>query len=323
MTLLKPLSQLTFCLFVSVVSWAQDPSPPRVPATENRRDAKTLTAASEETLITLALTVVDKKKNVVADLETEDFTVLEDGHPQPIISFHHEDAPVSICILVDDSGSMRSKRETAAQMVMELLAAGNPSDEFLVIKFNDQAFIDQEFTSDLNRVQKGLARGSSRSGTALYDSLLASSDHLMKTAKHARRVLLVVSDGEDNESRAKLPAVLQDFQVLDRPMVYAVGLLKEEPGPPVGQARHALETLCAETGGTAFFPRNFREMHDIALRIAAEIRSQYSISYKYPASGAEDKYRKLKITVDRKDLMIHARPGYSFAATMIQKGTSK
>src|SRR5215472_2941736 len=197
--------------------------------------------------IILAVSVVDKKKNLVTNLESKDFTVFEDDQPQKIFYFSREDSPVSIGVLVDDSGSMRSKREQAAQMIMELLTNGNPSDEFLVIKFNDQAFIDQEFTRDLNGAQNGLARGSSRGGTALYDSLLSTSDHVMKTAKYARRVLLVVSDGEDNESRAKLPAVLQDFQLLNRPTVYAIGLLKEEPGNSVGQARHVLEALCAET----------------------------------------------------------------------------
>jgi len=283
-----------------------------------------LTGPVIENAVILAVSVVDKQKNLVTNLEAKDFTVFEDDQPQKIFYFSREDAPVSVGVLLDDSGSMRSKREQAAQMIMELLTAGNPSDEFLVIKFNDQAFLDQEFTSDLNRVQRGLARGSSRGGTALYDSLLSTSDHVMETAKYAKRVLLVVSDGEDNESRAKLPAVLQDFQLLNRPTVYAIGLLKEEPGNSVGQARHVLEALCAETGGTAFFPRNFREMHNAALRIAAEIRNQYTLSYKSPAGGAGDQYRKLKITVDRKDLMIHVRPGYSVATnTPAQKSTSR
>ena len=204
---------------------------------------------------------------------------------------------------------------------MEVVTACNPMDEFLVVKFNDQPFVDQDFTSDLNLVQKGLSASSARGGTALYDALLATSSHLMKRGQHAKKVLIVISDGDDNSSRIKLAAVLRDFQSLNRPAVYAVGLLKDDVlfG---GQARHTLENLSAEPGGAAFFPKNSTDMHEAALRIAAEIRNQYSVGYRSSSAGERDQYRKVSVGVDRKDVIIHARPGY-FPEAPAALGASK
>ena len=285
-------------------------NPARTQSAGSAKDAGPGMGPQSKGVITLAVAALDRKKNLVADLKLGDFTILEDGEPQLITSFKLEDLPVSICVLVDDSGSMRSKREDAAQMAMELLTASNPLDEFLVVKFNDEAHLDQDFTNELSRIQSGLRKGLARGGTSLYDSMLAASDHLVDGAKHPKKALVIISDGDDNESRAKSPAVLRDFQGLNRPVVYAIGLLKGEPTRSLGRVRHVLEDLSAETGGAAFFPRSLGDMHRTALRIAAEIRNQYSISYESSAPGGPDQYRKLTIAVRQKDLVIHARPGY-------------
>ena len=148
----------------------------------------------------LHATVVDDKQHIVTDLDKGDFNVYEDKHPQTITSFRHEDIPVALCIVVDNSGSMREKRQKVNAAALNLVRASNPNDEVCVVNFNDEYWLDQDFTSNINKLKEGLEKIETRGGTALYDAVTATAKHLKTDAKLEKKIIFVVTDGEDNES---------------------------------------------------------------------------------------------------------------------------
>src|SRR5581483_4387608 len=175
--------------------------------------------------VLLPCTVIDEKGRTMTDLHQRDFRVWEDGVPQTINGFEHQDQPVSMGILVDNSGSMRDKRGTVNAAAMDLLKASNPKDVTFVVNFNDRAYLDQGFTSDLVALNRGLSRSDSHGTTALYDAVAASADELSKHAKDRKQVLLIITDGADNASRLDLKQAIRRVQDLGGPVVYTIGLL--------------------------------------------------------------------------------------------------
>src|ERR1700674_2336726 len=153
--------------------------------------------------VLLHASVIDDKQHMVTTLDRNAFTVFEDGKPQNIISFHHEDIPVSIGILIDNSGSMREKRSKVNQAALNLVRSSNPKDEVFVVNFNDEYYLDQDFTNDLLKLKEALEKTDARGGTALFDAVVASADNF-KNARLERKVLFVVTDGDDNASRESL-----------------------------------------------------------------------------------------------------------------------
>jgi Ca-activated chloride channel homolog len=246
--------------------------------------------------VTLHATVVDERHHIVTDLGQRDFIVYEDGQVQQIKDFRREDVPVSIGILVDNSGSMRTKRNAVTKAVVNLVQASNPRDEVFIVNFNDEPFLDQDFTNNVGLMKEALDRVDTRGGTALYDAVYAAADHLAKGAKLEKKVLLVVTDGEDNESG---------------PTIYTIGILGEEGKQR--RAKRALESLSLQTGGVAFFPRNLEEVDDISRAVAKDIRNQYSITYKPTNPQSNGGYRTVKVVAHApgyKDLQVRTRTGY-------------
>src|SRR5213080_2804989 len=139
--------------------------------------------------VMLHATVVDDKQHMVTNLDKSAFTVLEDGKPQTITSFRHEDIPVALGIVIDNSGSMREKRDRVNQAALNLVRASNKDDQVFIVNFNDEYYLDQDYTSDIKKLQEGLEKVEARGGTALYDALVASADHLKKSAKLQKKVL--------------------------------------------------------------------------------------------------------------------------------------
>ena len=184
-------------------------------------------------------TVVDSSGRSIQDLQKDDFQVFEDNVPQSISSFHHEDIPVSLGILIDSSGSMYDKSAAVNAAALDLVKLSNPQDEAFVVDFSWEAFIDQDFTSDIAKLQQGLGYIKSTGGTALYDALVASADYLSKNAKNPKQVLLVVTDGEDNSSSATLEAAIRRIQDFDGPVVYCIGLLFGDDTPRASPATPA------------------------------------------------------------------------------------
>jgi VWFA-related protein len=278
--------------------------------------------------VVLNVTVLDDKNKLVMNLEKPDFKVFEDGVPQTIISFQHEDIPVSMGILVDNSGSMRDKRQAVNSAALDLVKASNRDDEAFIVNFSDEAYIDQDFTSDIGKLRDGLAHIDSKGGTALYDAVVASADQLSKGAKRAKQVLLVITDGEDNASVMSLEQTIQRIQALQGPVVYSIGLLfkDEGGGREARRAKRALELLSIETGGVAFFPKSLSEVDEIAGEVARDIRSQYTIGYHSTKPFTQGGYRIVKVEAHSPGygkLIVRTKSGYYPTAKAVPADKSR
>jgi VWFA-related protein len=261
--------------------------------------------------VVLHATVLDHKQHLVTDLGQRNFVVYEDDQPQQIIKFSREDIPVSLGILVDNSGSMRDKRAAVTKAVLNLVRASNRDDEVFIVNFNDEPFLDQDFTNNSDLLHEALDRVDSRGGTALYDSVIASADHLAKGARREKKVLLIVTDGEDNESRESLEQSIRSVQNDNGPTIYTIGILGSEGRER--RAKRALEVLSVQTGGVAFFPKNLSEVDEISQAVARDIRNQYTITYKPSNPQVNGGYRKLRVVANApgyRDLQVRTRSGY-------------
>src|SRR5215471_1419075 len=205
-------------------------------------------------------TVQDDKNHLVMNLDKAAFSVYENNQLQKLTSFRHEDVPVAMGIVIDNSGSMREKRDKVNKAALNLVRSSNPQDQVFVVNFNDEYYLDQDFTGEINKLRDSLEKVESRGGTALYDAVVASADHLAKNAKLSKKVLFVVTDGEDNASRESLETAIHRLQAENGPTVYAIGLLGEERQR---RARNALKEMAARTGGVAFFPKDLNEVDEI------------------------------------------------------------
>jgi VWFA-related protein len=260
--------------------------------------------------VLLHATVIDDKQHIVTNLDQNAFTVFEDGKPQKIISFHNEDIPVSMGIVIDNSGSMREKRSKVNAAALNLVRASNPQDEVFVVNFNDEYYLDQDFTNDLLKLKEALEKIDARGGTALRDALVASAEHLKQDAKLERKVLFVVTDGDDNASRESLEDAVKQLQAENGPSVYAIGILGDEEHPK--RARHALEIIAQRTGGLAFFPKTLDEVDDISRQVAHDIKNQYTIGYKPTNPRVSGGFRTIRVEakVKGRKLMVRTKSGY-------------
>ncbi len=280
---------------------------------ERERGKYTLRTDAYE--VRLNATVLDGSGRAVQTLDKDAFHVYEDGVPQTITSFRHEDLPVSLGILIDSSGSMYDKRSAVEQASLDLVKLSNPQDEAFVVDFSWEAFIDQDLTSDISKLQQGLGYIKSSGETAIYDALVASADYLTKNAKHPKQVLLIITDGEDNASSATLEQAIRRIQDLDGPVIYSIGLLfgSDTDKRESRHARRVLETLSEETGGVAYFPRSIKEVDAIAAEVAQDIRTQYTIAYHSTKSPALGGYREVHVEAKAKSfgrLTVRTRTGY-------------
>lgn len=261
--------------------------------------------------VVLHATVIDNKQHIVTNLDKQNFTVYEDGHPQVITSFRHEDIPVAMCIVIDNSGSMREKREKVNDAALNLVRASNPNDEVCVVNFNDEYYLDQDFTSNINKLKQGLEKIEARGGTALYDAVVASSTHLKQNAKLEKKVIIVVTDGDDNESSETLEQAVRRLQAENGPTVYAIGILEKDEH--IRHARRALQVMCERTGGIAFLPGTLDEVDAISRSIAHDIRSQYTIGYKPSTPQTQGGYREVRVDARAPNygkLTVRTKSGY-------------
>ncbi len=270
--------------------------------------------------VLLHATVVDDRQRLVTNLGRGDFHVFEDGKPQTIISFHHEDIPVSMGIVIDNSGSMREKRSKVNQAALNLVRFSNPGDEVFVVNFNDEYYLDQDFTNDLLKLKEALEKIDAKGGTALYEAVVASADHLARDARLERKVLFVVTDGEDNASRESLEQAIKQLQDENGPQVYTIGLLGDEEHPH--RAKRALEIIAQRTGGISFFPRTLDEVDEISKQIAHDIRNQYIIGYKPTNPKSTGGFRQIKVEAKAKGhgkLTVRTKTGY-YATSQLATG---
>ena len=304
-----------------------DAEPPKLEGTGSvRRQGEGYILHTDVEEVVLNATVLDGNR-LVQDLTKENFQVSEDGIKQTLISFQHTDLPVSIAIVVDNSGSMSKKRPSVNKSALDLIQASNPQDEAFVVNFSDEAFIDQEFTSDVNKLRDGLSHIESRGGTALYDAVVASADKLVADAKRSKQVLILITDGEDNASTLNLEQTIQRVQQLSGPEIYSIGLLfgDEMSRAEARHARRALEMLSAETGGIAYFPKSIEQIDQIAAEVARDIRNQYTLGYHSTRPTTEPGFRHVQVTAEAKGtskLNVRTRTGYFPVVRVAKQGVA-
>jgi VWFA-related protein len=286
-----------------------------------KTDNGTFVFRTEVQEVTLHATVVDDHQRLVTTLDRASFQIYEDGHPQRITSFRREDIPVALGIVIDNSGSMRDKRSSVNAAALNLVRASNPQDQVCVVNFNNEYYLDQDYTGNVALLRDALERIEARGGTALYDALVATSEHLMKSAKLQKKIILVVTDGEDTASRDSLEQAVRAIAIDGGPTVYTIGLLGKEREK---RARRALRIIAEQTGGVAFFPGDVNEVEAISQQIAHDIRNQYTIGYKPSTPKTEGGYRQVKVDAmasGYKKLQVRTRSGYY--ATGAEKASAR
>jgi len=261
--------------------------------------------------VLLHASVVDDKQRLVTNLDKSAFTVFEDGKPQNIVSFRHEDIPVAMGVVIDNSGSMREKRTKVNQAALNLVRSSNPQDEVFVVNFNDEYYLDQDFTNDLLKLKEALEKIDAKGGTALYEAVVASAEHLKRNARLDKKILFVVTDGEDNASQETLEQAVKQLQEENGPAVYAIGILGDEEHPK--RAKRALEIIAQRTGGLAFFPKTLDEVDEISRQVAHDIRNQYTIGYKPTNPKGAGGFRMIRVEAKAKGhgkMVVRTKSGY-------------
>src|ERR1700733_13131032 len=260
--------------------------------------------------VVLQATVVDDSRRLVSNLGKNDFSVYEDGSQRPITSFHKEDVPVAVGIVIDNSGSMRDKREKVNQAVLNLIRAINPQDQIFVVNFSRNSYLDQDFTSDINLLDRALKQVSTQGSTALYDAIVASAVHLKNNSKLEKKVLLVITDGQDNMSEETLQEASRRLEQANGPTLYAIGLL----GSGLQRSgREALQGIARGTGGVAYFPESLDAVDSITRTVADDIRSQNRIAYKPKNQNVKPEFQEVRVEADAPGygkLTVRTRSGY-------------
>jgi Ca-activated chloride channel homolog len=254
------------------------------------------TFSTETRLVQLPVTVSDKSGHLVTTLQQSAFQVFENNVQQAIKLFKREDVPISLGLVIDNSGSMREKRTSVESAALALVRDSNKQDEVFVVNFNDEPYLDADFTSDISLMEQGLTKIDSRGGTAMRDAIRVSVDHLKDKAKRDKRVILVVTDGNDNASTMDLDSLVRLAQC-DDVLIYAIGLLSEEEKREAGKAKRALNTLTESTGGVVYYPKEVSEVEKIAHEVAYDIRNQYTIGYTPSNTALDGTFRPVKVVV--------------------------
>ncbi|MEO7652609.1 MAG: VWA domain-containing protein [Bryobacteraceae bacterium] len=286
------------------------------------KDDDTTTFRSDTRLVILPATVVDRSGRLVTDLPQKAFKVYENGIEQPIKIFRREDVPISLGMIVDNSGSMRNKRQKVESSAMTLVKASNPEDEVFIVNFNDEAFLDQPFTNKLKDLEHGLAKIDSRGGTAMRDAVRMSIDYLKENGKKDKKVLLVITDGDDNNSSGTLENLVKAAQQTEI-LIYSIGLLSEEEKREAKRAKRALESIAEATGGHAYFPKGIEDVDKIAQQVAHEIRNQYVIGYSPTNPALDGSFRQIRVIANGPGKpIVRTRSGY-YATPEKQQGSPK
>ncbi len=289
---MRQLNRLFPAVFVVALALAQKP-PTKPPAGEQE---ETPTFTAETNLVVLHASVFDKSGKLITNIPQSAFHVYENGVEQPIKNFRREDVPVSMGIIIDNSGSMRDKLKKVSEASMLLVKNSNPEDEEFIVNFNDDAYLDQTFTSNTKKLEEALDKIDARGGTAMRDAISMSIDYLKEKAKREKKVLLVITDGNDNTSNISLEQTVRKAQQSEV-LIYSIGLLSEEEPREARQAKRALKAVAEATGALDYYPKDLAEVQRITPQVAHEIRSQYMISYLPTNTAFDGKFRKITVTV--------------------------
>jgi len=266
------------------------------------------TFRAETRLVVLQATVRDRHGALVPNLDQSAFTVYENGKRQPITLFRRDDVPVSIGLVIDNSGSMRTLRAKAEAASLAFARASNPLDELFVVNFADKVHVDVPFTSDVRDLERGIARVDAIGGTALNDALAKAQDYLKKGTRD-RRVLVVITDGNENASETTAADVEREAERADT-VIYAIGLFGDDP-VKLKRGRRELDRLTEKTGGTAYYPTSIDQVDSVVLELARQIRQQYTIAYAPTNQVLDGTWRTIRVVAaGREPLVVHSRAGY-------------
>lgn len=307
------LVSLTLIGILAVTAVAAQ-NPPPAPAPPGQHGAERADQGAvfrtDTRLVVLPVTVVDKSGHLVTNLPRSAFQVYENGVQQDIKVFKREDVPVSMGLIVDNSGSMRDKREKVKEASLSLVKDSNPQDEVFVVNFNDDAFLDtKDFTSDIKEMEEALSKIDSRGGTAMRDAIRMSIDHEKEKAHRDKKVLVVVTDGNDNASMISLENLVKSAQQSEV-LIYTIGLLSEEEHREAKRAERALKALAQATGGEAYFPKDVGDVERIAHQVARDIRNQYTIAYTPSNQALDGTFRQIKVLANAPKTTVRTRSGY-------------
>ncbi len=309
---------LSIVLLTSLALAAQNAQDRPAAKTEQKNDDFTLSVDVE--LVQLPISVLDKDGRPVDGLNKEHFQVFEDKVPQTISLFKHEDIPLSLGLVIDNSGSMRNKRERVNSAALAFVRESNPEDETFIVNFDDSAYLEQDFTGSIGDLIDALDNVDTRGETALYDALYLGITEMMPKAKKDKKAILLVSDGEDNASKYGLNKVI-DILRESKVTLYAIGLLEENDQrgslfqkSPSKRAKEALVKMAEITGGQAYFPKSIEDVEDLCARIAHDLRSHYTIGYSPTNRKLDGTWREVAIKVtapkDFPKLTVRSKQGY-------------
>ncbi len=280
--------------------------------TPQRSEKNTYTLSVKVGVVVLPIAVFDRPNHPVPGLKQSDFHVFENGVPQDIALFDNQDSPVTMGIVVDNSTSMAAKRSDVVIAAMDLAALSNPRDQMFVIHFNEYVSLglppEVGFTSDRNELRMALAKIGALGRTALYDAVREGMDHLIEGGMR-RNVLVIISDGGDNASRHTCQETL-DSAVASNVLLYTIGIYDQNSSD---KDPKVLKQLAHTTGGEVYFPSSSSQLPEICRRIAADIRSQYTLGYIPSNQERDGSYRKIRVTVNSPEhgkLTVRTRPGY-------------
>ena len=275
-------------------------------------------------LVLVNATVSDPQQRLVTGLERGHFQLWEDKIEQKIEYFSSEDTPLSIGLIFDSTGSMSDKISTARDAAVTFLKTGNPEDEFFLVEFSQRAWLAEDFTTDISRIQNRLLFSEAKGLTPLFDAVYIGLQKT-KSASNPRRALLLITDGEDNHSRYSF-ADVKEFAKEQDVQIYAIGIVDSfSSGLARGRTgRQVIEDLVQITGGQAFFPDSVYELEDICTKIGLELRNQYVLGYRSTNTTTDGKWRKIHLRVNppkglRTTLTVRGKSGYY--APMAESGS--
>ena len=303
---LLPLTAFLLALIPGVISPAQTPS------STTQSDGGDALFRTQVDRVLLYAAVFDRQQRLVTGLPQQAFRVYQDGKLQKLSGFSNQDIPVSMGIAVDSSASMTEMRTAVNAAALALVQASHPADEVFIVDFRDTVELTQDFTNDIALLERGLSKVRMWGGTAVMDAIRIAVDHLRKGAKE-KRVLLVITDGEDDSSEIEQDDLLKLLRESDV-TVYAIGLLSDAPSNKRKNAQKLLQEATKVSGGASYFPGSVEEVEALATQIAHDIRNQYVFEFPVPANTPPG-YRKLRVNAEsrtRGKLAVRTRPGYIY-----------
>jgi len=264
-------------------------------------------------LVLVPVTITDPMNRLVTGLEKENFQITDNGQEQVIRHFSSEDAPISLGVIFDVSGSMADKIDKSRQAVVEFFRTANPQDEFFLITFSEKPEVLVDFTSSIEDIQSKLVYATPKGRTALLDAIYLGMNRMQK-AHYERKALLIISDGGDNHSRyteGEIKSMVREADV----QIYGIGLFDRDVKTPEEREGPALlDTVTESTGGRTFVIDSPNELADVATKIGIELRNQYVLGYRPTNPGRDGKWRKIKVRLNPPKglppLHVYAKTGY-------------